>query len=173
MSRTRTETQKTSSKPSHSQGRRLGEDATGWRCPQCTFHNTSDQCKMCEQPRPKFSKPAKPKPQAKPYPAAKASPKEEHKSEVYYDPTDGSFNVPIAGIKKYDHKPGKNNIPSKKTEGKKQTTNIVTLDSLKSEKVPEKKLDGKRDLMGMLQDAYSDEPLPCMRKGKNDAKPHK
>ena len=140
---------------------------------------------MCQQPRPKMPKPMKQNKPGKPYIEEKKHKQEEDKTGVYYDQTDGSFNVPIAGIKKYDHKPGKNNVDlhylqkkeaamnnivtldslKNKPEQKKDGSNIVTLDSLKNkpqEKV--KKIEGKRDLLGLLQDAASDEPLPCMRK---------
>lgn len=168
MSRVRTEVQK-SSVNHGSIGRRVGEDPTGWRCFGCSFHNTGETCNMCGEPRPKVVKPLKPnKNPNKPRPAGKVEESKQKKptTDVYYDKTDGSFNVPIAGIKKYDHKPGKNNIVSPPKEEKKApTSNIVTLDQVKAKKMNEpRKIDGKRDLLGLLQDAATDEPLPCMRK---------
>jgi hypothetical protein len=170
MSRTRTEY--THAK---SLGRRVGEETKGWRCPECTFHNTGDACTMCQQPKPKVTKQIKSNKPGKPQYSDKKPQKEELKSEVYYDRTDGSFNVPIAGIKKYDHKPGKNivtlnSLQASPPQPKKNPSNIVTLDSIQSKPV-QKKIDGKRDLLGMLQDASSDDPLPCMRKpAKNSVK---
>lgn len=167
MSRTRTEAQK-ASPTQHSIGRRVGEDPLGWRCLGCSFHNTGETCNMCGEPKPKNKNPIKPaNNQAKPRPVAKVeeSKKKKPTTEVYYDKNDGSFNVPIAGIKKFDHKPGKNNLISPPKEEKKQSSNIVTLDQIKAVKANEpKKIDGKRDLLGLLQDAATDEPLPCMRK---------
>lgn len=183
MSRTRTENTHTNSR---SVGRRVGEMAGGWRCLQCTFHNTEDICTMCQQPKPKMPKPIKGKNNnTNPHAAPVKKKPEEDKTGVYYDRTDGSFNVPIAGIKKYDHKPGKNIIKPPHKEETKQTSNIVTLNSLKNKpeevkntsniatlsslknKPKEKpKIDGRRDLLGLLQDAATDEPLPCMRKPK-------
>ena len=165
MSRVRTE-----GVYSKSVGRRVGETTNGWRCLQCTFHNTGDVCTMCQQPRPKVPKSIKQQKPGKPYIQEKKPKQEEKKSETYYDPTDGSFNVPIAGIKKYDHKPGKNiitlnSLKEHAKEEHKEGNNIVTLDSLKKKSV-EKKIGDKRDLLGLLQDAASDEPLPCMRKNK-------
>lgn len=181
MSRVRTEAPKTQNNQGHYLGRRVGEDTSGWRCPGCTFHNTGDVCTMCNEARPKVQKPIKQKPNAKPIYGEKKAPKQSGNSDVYYDPTDGSFNVPIAGIKKYDHKPGKNDIKKPEEVKKKSSSpvksNIVTLNSLKAQdnieerKIPNekpemRKINGKRDLLGLLQDAASDEPLPCMRKPK-------
>ena len=122
---------------------------------------------MCNNPKPKVPKPIKQPKIAKPHFEEKKKKVQDNK-DVYYDKTDGSFNVPIAGIKKYDHKPGKNivtlNNLKNKPETKKEESNIVTLDSLKGKPQEKKKINGKRDLLGSLQDAASDEPMPCMRK---------
>jgi hypothetical protein len=120
---------------------------------------------MCGEPKPKAAKGFKSKPKPPQVEEKKTKPVKPS-TDVYYDPNDGSFNVPIAGIKKFDHKPGKNLISSpKKEDSKKNSSNIVTLQQVKENKVNEpRKIDGKRDLLGMLQDAATDEPLPCMRK---------
>jgi hypothetical protein len=94
---------------------------------------------MCGAP--KGTPPEKRK--APPPNARSPQPREERKQVQtisYYDRTDGSENVPIAGIKKYHYKPAE-----KKPRGHA----------------------GPRDLVKMLQDAASDEPLPCMRKKKD------
>ena len=165
MSRVRTEAQKPALvHGAGSVGRRVGESVTGWRCSGCTFQNTGESCTMCGEAKPKVVKPIKTNKPVK-IEEKKAQPKPASK-DVYYDPTDGSFNVPIAGIKKYDHKPGKNVINTvKKEESKAPQSNIVTLKQVKESRTNEpRKIDGKRDLLGLLQDAATDEPLPCMRK---------
>lgn len=99
--------------------------------------------------------------------------------DVYHDKTDNSVNVPIAGIKKHYYEPNKlpSNFPKKEIKPKPKPTvksgsNIMTLSSLnqiqQEEKVmkPKRMDNGRRDILGMLQDQATDDVLPCMRKNK-------
>mmetsp|Transcript_2147 Transcript_2147/g.5394 ORF Transcript_2147/g.5394 Transcript_2147/m.5394 type:complete len:152 (-) Transcript_2147:351-806(-) len=129
---------KASTRPGRVIGR-PGKDEEKWRCNACTFLSEGDVCGTCGAP-----KGAPPPKRKQPNPDARSpQPREERKQIAtisYYDRTDDSENVPIAGIKKYHHKPAKK---------------------------PPKAQKGLRDIIGELQAASSDEPLPCMRKKKS------
>jgi len=172
MSRVRTvnsHTQKPQQKkPQVMRPRVVGRDSrTQWRCSECTFLNDSEQatCKTCgAEKKPMGAPQHRP---SKPCKSVKSTQKEEKKTtNTYYDRTDRSENVPIAGIKKYHYDPKRlpRHLPDKSSS---KNSNIATIKSL--EKKPEqfnRMENGRRDIVGALQDAASDKPLPCMRKSK-------
>ena len=120
---------------------------TKWRCPDCTFLNEGDACSMCGSSRPAQARPNLiVHPSNKP---SKAFPRREEAKKplvtVHDDRTDNSVNVPEAGIKKYKYDPRR--LPSNAEQQKRRN-------------------DGMRDLLGDLQAAASDKPMPCMRNNK-------
>ena len=128
-----------SNKPRAPLPRVVGRPREGdrWRCPECTFLTEGDSCTMCQSPKPSQARTntvLQPPPRPKIYKGNSQGAKPRVESLVYEDRTDNSVNVPIAGIKKYHYEPRS-----------KPNTN-------------------KRNYVGLLQDAASDEPMPCMRK---------
>ena len=177
MSRTRAAPAK-STKPAPAQptkpsatGRSIGMDRSPkWRCNACTFLSEGDTCETCGAP--KSGPPPLPH-AAKPVTLQARGPREEVKSEVYFDPVDGSMNVPIAGIKKYYPRPDENpRVP--KAAVPKLPGNVMTISDLEEEAQHPQRQPPKqhtKDLIGMLQDADHSDTLPMMRhKGKKAGK---
>lgn len=155
-------------------GNSVGMDrSTKWRCSACTFLTEGDTCQTCGAPK---SAPP-PLPHAR-KPVQGLQPRErpeEVKSEVYFDPVDGSMNVPIAGIKKYYPRQETNTVP--KVPVPKLPGNVHTIREFEEEaqhpqrapQHPQHPAPNQptRDLLGMLQAADTSDALPMMRnKGK-------
>ena len=194
----KTQTKKPATKTKNKPGRAVGREhpnSDHWRCPECTFLNDASLtvCNTCKTERKQDDNFIAKKKPNKPSQTVSNRKSEEVKQlqshETYYDRTDNSENVAIAGMKKYHYDPSRlpRNVPvppaeqnSRKERGK-SPSNIHTISDLPPEHVlPQNSIsrpeefkqssasrgpNGMRDLIGMLQAADRGDEMPCMRKG--------